>query len=299
MQLPFSIVVDPPTRAELAHLRRFWWVAAIVVGLVLGVCGALALAAPRLWVQPRVLTILDLRSEPSGAVVEVDDRRQAYTPAHLILPPGAHHVTLRRPGYGDASYDVTLDARHPASLAATLWPQSPAASGLRPPFPGGSIVGADFVRDGRVALTITLGGGRERQIWLVDSQEAYQRVGPSSGALGLAVSADAARIAYLAPPQGLTADSTQPPVVWIADAAGDDPHRLDLSPSSDVNLDDLSWAPDGRHLLVVGHVPRSGGGQSSVLLWADASGGAARELARIPSEVVPGSDRWSPVNLRP
>ena len=36
MQFPFTLIVEPPTLAELRQVGRFWWVGAIVGGLIIG-----------------------------------------------------------------------------------------------------------------------------------------------------------------------------------------------------------------------------------------------------------------------
>lgn len=294
MQLPFTIVVEPPTRAELRRVGRFWWVGAIVVGLIVVELAVAILASPLPWRQPDPSATLDVQTVPDGATVDLDGRVRGLTPAQLALPPGGHHVTLRRDGYADASYDVTLSGGQTTSLVTDLWLQSPEVDELRPPFPGAAVASADFLRDGRVVLTVTVGTDGDRQAWLVDGRGGSQRIGPSTGADGLAVSPDGTRVAYFPLAQSQTFGTTQPAEIWVAGGMGAQPEHLDLSPPRAARLDDLSWGPDGQHLLVISHVPQPAGGQNTRLLWVNVVGGQSRELITIPSAIVPGSYRWSP-----
>jgi hypothetical protein len=114
-----------------------------------------------------------------------------------------------------------------------------------------------------------------------------------------------------------------PNEVWLSVRAGEHGRRLfSLPPGAPDRLLDCSWAPDGRHLLVVATRPAAGGARRTRLIWLDAgsplesdlpsespagrpgppagrpdageSEGAARDLATLPAEVVPGSDAWAP-----
>jgi dipeptidyl aminopeptidase/acylaminoacyl peptidase len=90
--------------------------------------------------------------------------------------------------------------------------------------------------------------------------------------------------------------------VWVA--AGDDgrgERRYALPPgTADERLLDLSWAPDGDHLLLVSQQRPQGGGVRTRLLWLElrSGEGTARELVTLPSEVVPGAYSWSPTGDR-
>jgi Tol biopolymer transport system component len=64
--------------------------------------------------------------------------------------------------------------------------------------------------------------------------------------------------------------------------------------SNDERLVDLSWAPDGQHLLLVSREPRTGGGLRTHLRWLDSVTGEASELASLPSEIVPATFNWRP-----
>ncbi|HLZ09117.1 MAG TPA: PEGA domain-containing protein, partial [Chloroflexota bacterium] len=186
MQFPFTLIVEPPTWLERRRVGRFWWVGAIGGALIVAGLAVLILASPQPWRQPELSAALDLQTEPDGAVIEVDGRVRGSTPALLALSPGDHHIMLRQDGYADASYDVTLSGGQTTSLRTGLWLVSPEVDELRPPFPGASIASADFLRDGRVALTVAVGTNGDRQAWAVDGRSASLRVGPLTETSGLA-----------------------------------------------------------------------------------------------------------------
>jgi dipeptidyl aminopeptidase/acylaminoacyl peptidase len=238
--------------------------------------------------------MLDVKSEPNGATVDVDGRAQGLTPLHLALSPGAHHVTLQRAGFASTTYDVTLSEKGTTSLVAELWAQSPEIDELRPPFPGASIASVDFLRDGEVVLSVAVGSNGERQIWLVDGRGAGRRIGPSTDSAAITASPDGSHVAFLHSGPGPAFGAILPAEVWVAGLNGDQPKRVDLWPPSEVRFDDLSWGLDGRHLLVIGHISQAMGGQSSRLLWVDVVSGQSRELITLPSVIVRGSYRWSP-----
>jgi hypothetical protein len=125
MQVPFIIVVEPPARAELQRVGRFWRVAAIASGIILVAIATFALVAVPTRDQSPPLAMLEVKSEPTGATVDVDGRAEGATPVHLALSPSGHHVALRRTGFVDRSYDVTLGKEQTTSLVAELWLQSP------------------------------------------------------------------------------------------------------------------------------------------------------------------------------
>ncbi len=76
---------------------------------------------------------------------------------------------------------------------------------------------------------------------------------------------------------------------------GDDQgHAVWTVDQPDEQLVDLAWAPDSRHLLVVGRQQPSLGMERTSLRWLDTTTGTAQLLALLPSEVVPGSYVWRP-----
>ncbi len=105
---------------------------------------------------------LALNSTPNAATVSVDGRARGRTPTTVLVAPGRHEILLGRPDTFDARYqlDVGPDG---ATVAADLWRRQPEARRLRPTFPGATVVGASFLADGRVVLTVALPPDDERQ----------------------------------------------------------------------------------------------------------------------------------------
>lgn len=243
-----------------------------------------------------------ITSDPTGAQVVFDGKLRGHTPLTLSLPGGERRLTLRREGYADLPVTAHVAAGRPVAVAGTLWRAVPVMRQLRPPLPGAAIAGARFLADGRVALTVTLPPGDERQVWVVDAVGGARRAGPVEARLAVALSPDGERVAYaVAPPPapgGVPGGEPLAGELWIAAAEGDGPgvRRLTLPPSTAAErLIDLAWAPDGRHLLVAAQLRPQGGGVRTRLLWLDADADAApAELVALPSEVVPGSWTWRP-----
>jgi hypothetical protein len=84
--------------------------------------------------------------------------------------------------------------------------------------------------------------------------------------------------------------------VWLAPVqdGGDGQQAWALAVGAAEDLVDLAWAPDGRHLLLVGRQQPNLGAERTSLRWLDVATGEASMLALLPSEVVPGSYAWSP-----
>lgn len=295
MQLPFSVVVEAPSRAELGRLARTWWSWAIAGTLVAGTAGTVIFSTQPQRETEVATATLQVSSVPMAATVAIDGQTRGHTPIGLQLTPGKHRVTVRHEQSIEAAYQVRLEAGQTASIAAELWLRSPQLQRLRPPFPGASIVGADFLRDGQLALAVALPPGDERQLWLVDGTGGMRRFGPPSARGSLAASPDGEWIAYLAASHR-SGVSTRLDEVWIAGRDGERGERHYVLPASaaDERLVDLSWAPDGQHLLLASRQQLPGGGQRTRLRWLPIDGGDPRELISLPSEAVPGSYDWSP-----
>lgn len=307
MALPFAIAVEFPTRDDLRR-PRFWALAGISVVMVAGVAMLASAYWSRSAVPPAADATLTITSNPPGALILIGGRERGRTPATLALPPGEGRVTLRLDGHADVTYTVRLATGQTTRLAGVLWRRTPDVRRVRPPLPGATIAGAHFLADGRLALSVALPQGDERQLWIVDRGGGARRIGPPQARLAIAPSPDGARVAYLArgaaagvPTDFSGAGDGRPNEVWITDRDGErGERRYTLPPNTaDERLVDLSWAPDGGHLLLVSQQRPQGGGLRTRLLRLDLGGGAgvageARELIDLPSEVVPDSYSWSP-----
>jgi hypothetical protein len=141
---------------------------------------------------------------------------------------------------------------------------------------------------------------------LLDGRGGVRRLGPPLARGSVAPAADGAQVAYLAGGHGASLSgptSGRLDEVWITRQDGDRGERLFVLPRSEGNeqLVDLSWAPDGRHLLAAGQQALAGGGQRTRLRWLDSGGpggeggGERRDALGLPSAVVPGAHVWSPI----
>jgi hypothetical protein len=293
MPLPFAFVFEPQHRPELRtalRSRRAW---AVAGGLVIAASVGLALAHG---FEPaddgHTAAALAITSVPTGAEIQVDGRSRGRTPTSLSLSAGEHRLTLRSDGYADATERIALQPGERGTLKSELWFRTAEVQRLLPPLPGAAIVGADFLADGRLALSLALPSSDERKLWLVDGGAAPRRIGPSDARVSLAVSADGASFAYL--PRAMPADADAGRhEIWIAASDPRQGWRLFTLPSGE-HLLDLGWAPNGQYLLVAARDQQPGGAQRTRLRRLAAAGAEPRELVELPSDVVVGSFAWSP-----
>jgi dipeptidyl aminopeptidase/acylaminoacyl peptidase len=184
-------------------------------------------------------------------------------------------------------------------LDLQLWRMHPAVKALQPALPGAAIADARFLVDGRLGLVVSL-PGEERQAWTLDpaNHDAVDRLGSVAPTAPLAIRPDGQATAFL------QTSTTAPDVsllrpdelaqVWLADLGDDHGHAVWTVDQPDEQLVDLAWAPDSRHLLVIGRQQPSVGMERTSLRWLDTTTGSAQLLALLPSEVVPGSYVWRP-----
>lgn len=301
MSFPFSVDVALPGRAGLRQAARSRWVwsttAGILVTLAIGVLHFRQDQA----IAEAVAVQLQVRSDPAGALVEIDGQERGRSPLSLSVAPGTHNVRLSQAGFFDTTYSIHAGAPDGATLSSTLWRQTPRLLPLRPTFPGATIAGVTFLADGRLALTVALPPGNDRQLWLLDERGTLQRFGPPTAKGALTVSPDGARAAYLLPGASTGLDETRLDEVWVTGQDGQRGERRFALPGEarSERLLDLSWAPDSRHLLVAIREQLASGGARARLRWLDLGTpvdqpDAGREILSLPSDVVSGSFLWSP-----
>jgi hypothetical protein len=218
----------------------------------------------------------------------------------VAVASGEHQVVLRRDGSATVASRVRAEAGRPAHLLAELWLRRPQVHRLRPPYPGAVLADARFLADGRVVLAVELPPSGERQLWLADGRGAGQRIGPPllHGAGAVAPGGD--RLAYLAAgASGARGVATGPGSrlneVWLTGTGGDQGQRLYAlgGGTGDERLVDVSWAPDGRSLLLASERPGAGGGRRTILRRLDPRSGEAAELVGLPAAAVPGGTEWA------
>ena len=99
MELPFTIVFEPPSQEELRAVLRMrgTWVAGLLVVLAIGTA-LLLLTVGRADAGSDVASVpLQLGSEPPGAGVWLDGHDRGRTPLEVLVEPGVHNVLLKTP----------------------------------------------------------------------------------------------------------------------------------------------------------------------------------------------------------
>jgi PEGA domain len=299
--LPVTFVFGRPTRAELLTLGG----CAVLVASAVTRARTVAQQSPSTPdVPPPQTAPLQISSVPSGASVLVDGQQLGTTPASLALDPGQHAVVVSAQDAIDESRTVDLDANG-SSVALSLWRAHPIVTYLKPPLPGAMLADAVFLEDGRLALQVVLPAG-ERQAWTLDPDAhlASGRLGAASAQSPIAVRPDGQAVATLQP-RTRDADTDRSALafvdhiptaeVWLYPTVPEaPPRRVWIAADPAEELVDLAWAPDDRHLIVVGRQPVTGGAARTIICWLDTATGEAQDLALLPSEAAPGTYVWSP-----
>ncbi|MDE3076692.1 MAG: PEGA domain-containing protein, partial [Chloroflexota bacterium] len=295
MELPFHLIIEGPTRADPQAARRVWWVCALAAVGVAAAATFLLYYVPRaVWRLPAALDTVQIIGVPEDAAVQIDGHSATRALSPLSLAPGPHRLRVTAPGYMSGTYPVTVTAGATATISTQLWLAQPGTTQLLPPLPGSTVTSASFLQDGRITLEVALPPGNERQLWVVAGGQLH-RIGPPLAQGSIAASPDGQRVAYFAIASSQSS-AEQPTELWLSGADGRLPvKRYSLPAQSGASqLVDVSWAPDGQHLLLVSSAGSTTGGQWATIAWLDAGQGDPRDLVRLPSDVVSGSETWSP-----
>jgi hypothetical protein len=301
MELPVTVVFEPPSRAELrAALRmRRTWVAGLLVALAIGTPVVVSTIGHTDAVASGVVVPLDVRSRPAGADVWLDGRERGRTPLDVQVESGPHRVLLKMHDAQEGQYTVQVGGE-PAALDAVLWRGQATFARLRPSLPGAVLSDVRLLGDGQLALEIAVPPGHQLQAWRLD---------PQSGALEplltdvlgtrLSVAPDSQHVAFagyeVGPPGPGSDASVRPSVLWLAfgpDLESVAGWRPSLAPGE--QLLDASWSPRADRLLAVTGAELAAGGTRSRLWLVDADGQAAHDVLTLPSEIALGSELWSP-----
>ncbi|MDQ3810609.1 MAG: PEGA domain-containing protein, partial [Chloroflexota bacterium] len=183
MELPITIVFEPPSLDELRALLRRRWAWVLTVALLAASVGTAALVVSASRAEALATSsqpLLTIESTPSGAEAWLDGRRIGHTPAHAVAAPGHHRVRLATAGAAETDYEVEVDDAGGA-LHAVLWRNRAAVTRVRPALPGATVASAHLLPDGRLDVRLRLGGGPQLQAWRVDPRSGEQQ--PASGDL--------------------------------------------------------------------------------------------------------------------
>jgi Tol biopolymer transport system component len=310
VELPYTIVFEPPSRSELRALLRMrgHWAAGLIVALTIGAIYILATVARADAGVAVAVAPLTLGSRPPGASVWVDGQQRGLTPLALTVEPGVHRVLLKRRDALDRQYSLDVGVSG-VNIDTLLWRQQPLLTHLRATLPGAILTDVRLLDYGWLGLTIELPPGRDLEAWRLDpASGAVEAVLSGVSGARLTFAADGQHLAYLGSAVGPRAspayagygtDGTPLDVVWLVSAAGDAAPggatvgwRAPLE--STEQLADVSWSPNAEGLLAVATEPLAGGGARSRLWLVAADGHSAAQVLSIPSQVVPGTLSWSP-----
>jgi hypothetical protein len=310
MELPFTIVFEPPSRSELRALLRMrgHWAAGMIVALTLGVIYVLATVGRADAGLAVAVAPLILGSRPAGATVWVDGQQRGFTPLALAVEPGVHRVLLKQSDALDQQYSVDVGVAG-AFVDLLLWRRQPLVTRLRAALPGARLADVRLLDDGQLGLTLDLPPGRDLEAWRLDpASGAVQSVLSGVHGARLVFAGDGEHLAYLgaeigprASPTVSSYGSAGPPlgVVWLASVAGDTEHANGLvgwrAPlEAGEQLVDLGWSPHADGVLAIATESLPGGGARSRGWLVGADGRQAEAILNIPSQVVPGTLSWSP-----
>lgn len=291
MHLPFQVEFERPTRAELRHTvgRRRTQVILGVGVLTTALGGASLNHAGRATVSTEAA--VSIRSTPPGAAITIDGHQRGVTPAMLAVNPGRHLLVVHRRGDGDVHVSFDAQLRATATVSAHLWRAVPVVREVQAPLPGTAVDQVGFLDDGRVWLSLVAAGGAEHQLWVLTPGSIPARLGSAAISGPLVPSPDGERLAYAVSPATAPASATLLAVTVTPATGGAPPSRYALPLAARAaTIIDLSWAPDGRHLLILAE--RGGSAPVSTFLWLDVASDV-HQLGDVPSGIVPGSYSWS------
>ena len=94
--------------------------------------------------------LLEITSQPDGAIVFVDGHQKGKTPLALATSKAMHTLLLKHPQAVDAERQVSVSID--MGERVNMWRRRPDAMQLRPTYPGASVSDVKFLADGRLTL---------------------------------------------------------------------------------------------------------------------------------------------------
>ena len=241
------------------------------------------------WVPARASTTtapVEVTSSPAGARIFLGNRELAWTPAVVSVSRG-DLLVLRKDDFLDAFLRVNGPSIH-----VVLWRARPESRLIRPPAPGDVIRSADFLPDGRVALSVEAPLTGELHSWAYDPVGArLDRLGsaavPGTLPSTVAVASDGTHTASILQLDGLDGAAADQLTL-----DGPDGSRQPLSAlAGGERLLDVSWSPSAAGVLVSSQRRVTGGSQFH-LRWVRV-GGEVRDITDLPGQPVAGSWVWA------
>jgi hypothetical protein len=318
VELPFTIVFEPPSRSELRALLRMRgpWAAGLIIALTIGAVYLLASVA-RVDARAAAGAVpLNVTSTPSGARVWVDGHEQGIAPSRVAVEPGAHDVVLKTADGLEGRYSLDV-GRDGQTFDAVLWRKAPTVTHLRPTLPGAVLSDVRLLDTGELGLVMSLPPGQQVEAWSLDPRGgSVQLIMHAMPGARLAFAPDGRHLAYLGPDVGPpraasdaaydSSDATDQAlrnlrVLWLFNSSDstsspDAGWRAPLEATE--HLVDVSWSPQADQLLVVASRPLPGGARRSRAWFVAADGRQAEPAVTLPSDVAPGTATWSPDGSR-
>lgn len=279
-----------PRRAGPRRFRRRH----LLVGAAL-VAGATVVGATRLKVDganaPKGTLVI--RSSAASVQVDIDGRASGRTSLFPRLSPGDHQIAVNDGRYVPATYPVHIVANHTTTITVLAWRKTPIVRAIHPSFPGATIQNARFLDDARVVLIETIPTGDTYQAWILDRTGTMTAIGTGDVDGPVDLAPDGRQVAVLSgvvAPLGSTRRWTEVRLESVDGGSAE--RRYPLPVQKDESATDLSWAPNGYHLLVVTQQAGANAHRTR-FLWLDVRRGTIAELAVIPTDTVNGSFAWS------
>ena len=123
-EAPLAAPVLPVEEPEVVSRPRIPWRLVLVGTAVLGVVAGGIVAVSR-YLNPRLVAV-DVRSDPAGASIRINEQSCSTPTCRFDLPPGTYRIEARMNGFRPAETSVTLVARNPAAPVTMSLEREPA-----------------------------------------------------------------------------------------------------------------------------------------------------------------------------
>lgn len=308
MELPFTIVFEPPSRSELrAVLRLRWtWVACGVLMLAVGSSLVLLGVGQAATPADAQRAPLSVESTPAGAVLRIDGQVVGVAPATIDIAAGVHQIALERADALGTHYALTTDGESPLTFSARLWRRQPLVQRIRAVVPGASLSDVRILADGDLVLVVSAGRDPILRAWrLTPRSGGTTELSPAWPGDRMAISADATQIALIGRDLGpasnadMQSAARRSRIVWLGSVGQPAFTQAWRAPIEDQeSVTDASWSPAADKIIVVTARHVDDGHPQSRVWLLDPRTLDGRVILTLPSEVVVGTTLWSPSGER-